>query len=106
MSYAARRRGGREGREGQERKASYPLFVPAIINVAGRFDHADPAAITSRFGADVFERMKELERVVMVEGADHNFTERAKADELIDAVVDFVSETLSDREREAREIVK
>ena len=37
-------------------------------------------------------------RVVMVEGADHNFTERAKADELVDAVVDFISETLRVRE--------
>ena len=34
----------------------------------------------------------------MVEGADHNFTERAKADELVDAVVDFISETLRVRE--------
>jgi hypothetical protein len=30
----------------------------------------------------------------MVDGADHNFTERAKADELVDAVVEFVSKGL------------
>lgn len=160
---------------------SDPLFVPLIISVAARFDHADPQAITSRFGEDVFERVKESSplslswrmgserrlveweltgddlgdrtatdmaelcaripddetrlvfvhgdadatvppsaaglfaeavsesrrrrrgdsssslpppRVVMIEGADHNFTQRAKADELIDVIVSSVQEEL------------
>ena len=197
VSYAARRGGGGgKGEEGEAkakaREERDPLFVPLIINVAGRFDHADPRAITSRFGDDIFERVRELEaeggvpltwragknkkplawrltaadledrlstdmgalcrrlppatrllcvhgtedatvppsaaeryreaaageaeageaeageagaktsrppllsppRVVMVQGGDHNFTQRAKADELVDAVVDFISEGL------------
>ena len=197
VSYAARRRrgGGGGSEEGNDDDDSDdPLFVPRIINVAGRFDHGDRAAITSRFGDDIFERVKEAEerrgegegggggcggggvpfrwrvgrskralewrltaadledrlktdmgalcaqlppqtqllcvhgtedatvppsaaeryreaaamtggsatttKVVLVEGADHNFTQRDKADQLIDTVVEFISEGISKKERE------
>lgn len=216
VSYAARRGGKGSKEEGEKKKngtvtggadndadedETDPLFVPMIINVAGRFDHADPLAITARFGDNIFEALKEageegvpftwrvgsrlrtpekedggsggsagsdgdgdakkqkkqkktlewrltaadLEdrlttdmgalcgrlpartrllcvhgaedatvppsaaeryreaaaprllsppRVVMVEGADHNFTDAEKASELVDAVVEFISEGL------------
>ena len=226
VSYAARRRTRRRGDGGEEEEGEEgegerrdPLFVPLIINVAGRFDHSDPEAITSRFGEDIFERVREMEseggvplswrvaasrpkeetagseeeeakerketkkkvlewrltasdlsdrldtdmgalcrrlpratrllcvhgtgdatvppsaaeryreaaageaaaeeaaaakttsspppllfapRVVMVEGADHNFTERSHADELVDAVVGFISEGLSSPESDGK----
>ena len=174
---------GEEEEKEPETTAADPLFVPLIINVAGRFDHADRAAIASRFGDDIFSRVREEAedqgaggvpftwrvgsrkakkewrltaadladrlgtdmgalcgqlpaetrilcihgtedatvppsaavryreaavegaeaksrsllfppRVVMVEGADHNFTRREKADELVEAVVAFVAEGL------------
>lgn len=45
--------------DGDDDAETNPLFVPCIIKVAGRFDHADPLAITSRFGNDIFERVRE-----------------------------------------------